>query len=105
MTYKVEIPRFAQSQFDNYVYYILDKFKSKQAARNLVIDFKDTIKLLSQHPEAYPLLENEYLKGKNLRHIPFQKHRYVVIYHVLGEDKVYVDAIYHTLQDYMNLLR
>ena len=52
MTYKVEIPRFAQLQFDKYIDYILDKFKSKQAARNLVIDFKETIKILSLAPEV-----------------------------------------------------
>ena len=105
MTYKVEIPRFAQLQFDKYIDYILDKFKSKQAARNLVIDFKETIKILSLAPEAYPFLEDEDLRRKNLRRIPFQKHKYVIIYHIFGEDLVYVDAIYHTLQDYMNLLR
>ena len=105
MTYKVVIPRFAQLQFDRYVDYILDKFKSKQSARNLIIDFKETIKILSQNTEAYPLLEDEDLKRKNLRRIPFQKHKYVIIYHILGETSVYLDAIYHTLQDYMNLLK
>lgn len=35
MTYRIEIPRFVQIQFDKYIEYILDKFKSKQAARNI----------------------------------------------------------------------
>ena len=105
MTYKVEIPKFAQIQFDNYVGYILDKFKSKQSARNLIIDFKETIDILSKNPEAYPLLELEELRRRNLRRITFQKHRYVIIYHIIDENIVYVDAIYHTLQDYMNLLK
>ncbi len=105
MIYKIFIPKSVQIKLEKYINYILEVFKSKQSAKNLILDYKQTIEILSRNAESYPLLEDEDLKKKNLRRIPFKKHRYVIIFHIVGQDIVYIDAIYHMLQDYLNLLK
>lgn len=102
MTYKVVITRLAESQLESYVDYILNKFKSKQAAKELISDYKETVKSLSLLAGSLPLLNDSELRKRNIRKINFKKHRYLILYRIVG-NIVSVEAIYHSLQDYHNI--
>ena len=69
MTYKVVITKFAQSQIESYVDYILKTFKSNQAAKDLISDFKDTVKSLSFLAGSLTLLDDSELRKRSIRKI------------------------------------
>lgn len=102
MTYKVVITKFAQSQIESYVDYILKTFKSNQAAKDLISDFKDTVKSLSFLAGSLTLLDDSELRKRSIRKINLKKHRYLILYRIVN-NVVSVEAVYHVLQDYNNI--
>ena len=49
-------------------------------------------------------LDDKILRAKGYRTIHFKKHQYIMVYTIDG-NVVYVEGIYHDLQDYENTLR
>ena len=101
MDYKVIITEDAEVDMDKFVYYLLFEKKNKQAACNLVDDFESTIATLARMAESLKICENQRLKELGYRWINFISHGYFMLYRV-EEDKVFVDNIFHELQDYEN---
>lgn len=101
MDYKVIITEDAEADMDSFVHYLLFEKKNEQAARSLIDDFESTIASLAHMAESLKLCENQHLKGHDYRRINFKSHRYFMLYRV-KEDKVYVDNVFHELQDYEN---
>ena len=101
-SFDVIISPKALSQLNSYVDYLQYTLLNDQAARNVWQDAMETRDQLSKAAEglkfsSYPLLkENEY--GV----IHFMRHRYLMLYRTEGSI-IYVDAIYHQLQDYENI--
>ena len=89
MDYKVVVTAEAEEDLNQFIQYLLFAKKNKQAAKNVLDDFEDTIKKL------------KYVASLGYRRINFQQHRYFMLYRI-ENDVVYVDDIFHELQDYEN---
>ena len=98
MDYRVIITEDAEADMDGFVYYLLFEKKNEQAAGKLVDDFEAAIAILKHAAESLKVCENQQL---GYRRINFKSHRYFMLYRVEG-DAVYVDNIFHELQDYEN---
>ncbi len=101
MEYKVIVSKNAEQDMEEFVRYLLFEKKSEQAAVNLLDDFEATVLRLSQIAGNLKYCENKRLKAQGYRRINFQAHRYFVLYRVEG-NKVFVDDVFHELQDYEN---
>ena len=95
--YRVVITDNAKAQLKDYISYILREFKNRQAAMAVRDDAAATKKRLEEVAGSLEPLKNPKLNG--YRKIHFLKHAYIMIYRI-EENTVYVDRIYHELQDY-----
>lgn len=101
MDYKVIITEDAEADMDKFVHYLLFEKKNEQAASNLLDDFEAVIATLTHAAESLKMCERQHLKELGYRRINFLSHRYFMLYRVEG-DTVFVDNIFHELQDYEN---
>lgn len=99
MDYKVVVMEGAEEDLDRFVTYLLFEKKSEQAARNLLKDFEATKISLSNVAGSLKLCDNPALKELGYRRINFLSHRYFMLYRI-EENMVFVDNIFHELQDY-----
>lgn len=101
MDYKINLMQSAEEDLDHFVAYLLFEKKSEQAAMNLMEDFEITKESLSHVAGSLRLCENPRLKELGYRRINFLSHRYFMLYRVEG-NMVFIDSIFHELQDYEN---
>ena len=99
MDYKIVLMRDAEEDLDRFIAYLLFEKKSEQSARNLLNDFEATKTGLSNVAGSLKLCDNPNLKALGYRRINFLSHRYFMFYRI-ENDTVYVDNIFHELQDY-----
>ena len=104
LEYKVEITEFAEHQLKQILVYILFKFKNPDAVRSIRNDVEVTKNKLKYLPHRMKLCDEPELNSRGYRVILFQKHDYLMLYRVDG-NMVYVDGIYHQLQNYQNLFK
>lgn len=88
-------------QILSYIRFVL---KNPDAARNVKRDANETKRKLTYLAESLKLCEEPELAIQGYRVISFQKHAYVMLYRVDG-NIVYVDGIYHELQNYHDLFK
>ena len=100
--YKIVLTERAKTHFRKIIYYILDELKSAQAAANVTNDMENTVRRLSHTAGVRKLCDDPDLRIRGYRMIHFQRHRYFMLYRIKS-DIVYVDGIYHDMQDYENL--
>ena len=103
MDYKIVMSKGAEEDIDRFVTYLLFEKKSEQAARNLINDFEATKINLTNVAESLKLCDNPKLRELGYHRINFLSHRYFMLYRI-ENDTVYVDTIFHELQDYENKL-
>lgn len=101
MDYKVVLMESAEEDLDRFIHYLLFEKQSEQAARNLLNDFEATTKSLANVAGSLKLCDNPKLKVLGYRRINFLSHRYFMLYRIEG-NIVFVDSIFHELQDYEN---
>ena len=101
MDYKIVLMRDAEENLDRFITHLLFEKKSEQAARNLLNDFEATKTSLSNVAGRLKLCDNPKLRLLGSRRITFLSHRYFMIYRI-ENNIVYVDNIFHELQDYEN---
>ena len=104
MDYKIVITRDAEEDLDRYIRYLLYEKKNEQAASNLLDDFEATKKVLTKTAGIIRICDNPNLKMQGYRRINFLSHRYFMLYRIT-EKTVYVDSIFHELQDYENKMQ
>mgnify|MGYP007008868030 FL=1 len=75
--------------------------KTKDIDKKEFSDFEDTIKKLKYVASSLKICDNPHLQSFGYRRINFQQHRYFMLYRI-DNDVVYVDDIFHELQDYEN---
>lgn len=100
--YNVIITPKALSQLDSYIAYLLETLLNEQAARSVWQDAMDTRKELETAAGSLRYCSNRKLRALGYHLIQFRRHRYVMIYRI-DRNIVYVDGIYHQLQDYENI--
>ena len=101
MDYKIVLMKDAEEDFDRFIAYLLFKKKSRQAARNLLNDFVATKISLSNVAGSLKLCDNPKLRELGYRRMNFLSHHYFMLYRIKN-DTVYIDNIFHELQDYEN---
>lgn len=101
-SYNVIISPKALSQLNSYIDYIQYTLLNEQAAQNVWQDALETREQLSTAAGSLKYCTHPQLKKYGYRSINFKRHRYLMLYRI-DEKTVYVDAIYHQLQDYENI--
>lgn len=104
MEYKVVLTAKAELHFRNIIYYLLHELESQQAAASVMDDFEETVDRLSYIAGSLKLCDDEQLRSKGYRTIHFRRHKYLMVYSI-DDDAVYVEGIYHDMQDYENIVK
>jgi hypothetical protein len=104
MDYKIVLMQNAENDLNSFISYLLFEKKSEQAAGNLLNDFEATKVSLSKVAGSLKFCDNPKLRELGYRRINFLSHRYFMLYRIKN-DTVYVDNIFHELQDYENKLK
>ena len=101
MDYKVVVTKDAEMDFDGFINYLIYKKKNIQAAQNLLNDYDATIKSLKYVAGSLKMCDNPKLRQLEYHRINFFNHRYFMLYRIV-DNIVFVDNIFHELQDYEN---
>ena len=102
MVYNVEVTDYALDQLDNILNYIINQLDNPDAASAVVDDFDEAIKKLERTAGSLKLCEESELAQHGYRRYHLARHRYILLYRIDGKN-VFIDRIYHELQDYQNL--
>ena len=86
------------------VYYVRYILKNPIAAEKVIQDAEKTMNKLTYLAECLKLCEEPELAIQGYRVIFFQKHDYVMLYRV-DENTVYIDGVFHQLQNYQNIFK
>ena len=103
MVYKVIIMPPAKRRLDMYVHYTVETLKNRQAAKAIIVDARETKKKLSTVADSLRICDNPVLAKYGYRKIRFARHKFVMIYRIVGST-VIVDGMFHELQDYEGIL-
>ena len=101
MDCNVVVTKDAREDLERFIQYLLVEKNSMQAAKNVLDDFDATIETLKHVAGSLKLCDNPRLRESEYRRINFLNHRYFMLYRI-EEKMVYVDNIFHELQDYEN---
>lgn len=104
MDYKIVVTADAQEDLEHFIEYLLFEKQSMQAAKNVLDDFEATKESLRHVAGSLKLCDNPRLNQLRYRRINFLNHRYFMMYRIV-EDVVFIDNIFHDLQDYENKMR
>lgn len=102
--YKIILTEIAQYHLRNIAYYVRYILNNPNAADKIIQDAEDTMDKLKIFPQRIKLCEEPDLAIRGYRVILFQTHDYLMLYRV-EENAVYIDGIYHQLQNYQNLFK
>lgn len=103
MDYRIVMTEDAEKDLDNFISYLIFDKNNIQAAKNLLDDFEKTKISLSKVAGSLKLCDNSKLNKLGYRRINFMAHRYFMLYRI-EENTVFVDNIFHELQDYENMM-
>ena len=101
MDYKVVVTRDAEADLDRFIKYLIFEKESVKAAENVLDDYDATIESLRHVAGSLKLCDNSRLRQLKYRRINFLNHRYFMLYRI-EDNVVFVDSIFHELQDYEN---
>lgn len=101
MDYKVVVTRDAEEDLEHFVKYLIMEKESMQAAENVLNDYDATIEGLKHVAGSLKLCDNPGLCQLEYRCINFLNHRYFMLFRIM-DNVVFVDNIFHELQDYEN---
>lgn len=101
MDYKVVVTRDAEEDFEHFIKYLIIEKESTQAAENVLNDYDATIESLKHVAGSLKLCDNPGLRQLEYRRINFLSHKYFMLYRIV-DNVVFVDNIFHELQDYEN---
>lgn len=99
MDYKVVVTRDAEEDLERFIKYLILEKESMQAAQNVLNDYDATVESLKHVAGSLKLCDNPRLHQLEYRRINFLNHRYFMLYRIVDE-VVFVDNIFHELQDY-----
>ena len=101
MDYRVVVTKDAEDDLDRFIKYLIFEKESMQAAQNVLNDYDATIESLKHVAGSLKLCDNPRLRQLEYRRINFLNHRYFMLYRIV-DNVVFVDNIFHELQDYEN---
>ena len=101
MDYRVVVTKDAEDDLDRFIEYLIFEKEGMQAAQNVLNDYDATIESLKHVAGSLKLCDNPRLRQLEYRRINFLNHRYFMLYRIV-DNVVFVDNIFHELQDYEN---
>lgn len=101
MDYKVVVTSDAEDDLERFVNYLIFEKKNIQAAENVLNDYDATIESLKHVAGSLRLCDNPKLHQLKYHRINFLNHKYFMLYRI-QDNVVFVDSIFHELQDYEN---
>lgn len=101
MDYKVVVTKDAEEDLERFIKYLIIEKESMQAAENVLNDYDAAIESLKHVAGSLKLCDNPRLHQLEYRRINFLNHRYFMLYRIV-DNVVFVDNIFHELQDYEN---
>lgn len=103
MGYKIVVTKDAEEDLERFIKYLIFEKESLQAAENVLNDFDATIESLRHVAGSLKLCDNPRLCHLKYHRINFLNHRYFMLYRI-EDNVVFVDNIFHELQDYENMM-
>ena len=91
----------AEEDLERFIKYLIIEKESMQAAESVLNDYDATIESLKHVAGSLKLCDNARLRQLEYRRINFLNHRYFMLYRIV-DNIVFVDNIFHELQDYEN---
>lgn len=104
MDFKVVVTKDAENDLERFIRYLLYEKESVQAAENVLNDYDAAIENLKHMAGSLKLCDNPKLRQLGYHRINFLNHRYFMLYRIV-DHVVFVDNIFHELQDYENKMR
>lgn len=101
MVYKVVVTRDAEEDLEHFIKYLIIEKENIQAAENVLNDYDATIESVKYVAGSLKLCDNPRLRQLEYRRVNFLNHRYFMLYRIV-DNVVFVDNIFHELQDYEN---
>lgn len=101
MDYKVVVTKDAEEDLERFIKYLIIEKESMQAAENVLNDYDAAIESLKHVAGSLKLCDDPRLHQLEYRRINFLNHRYFMLYRIV-DNVVFVDNIFHELQDYEN---
>lgn len=101
MDYRVVVTRDAEEDLERFIQYLIIEKKNMQAAENVLNDYDATIESLKYVAGSLKLCDNPKLRQSEYHRINFLNHKYFMLYRIVN-NVVFVDNIFHELQDYEN---
>ena len=105
MDYKVVVTSDAEEDLDRFLQYLLFEKKNEQAAGNILDDFGDTLNCLKNVAGSLSLCENQRLRALGYHRINFFKNIDILCSIESKKNTVFIDDIFHELQDYENKMK
>ena len=102
-TYKVKVTPSAEEDLRKRIAYLVDVKLNKQAARNVMEDYRETRQVLEKVAGSIREPDSIELKERGLKRINFRKHDYFILFRIDG-DVALITNIFHGLEDYENKL-
>lgn len=99
MDYNVYVTIDAEIKINEIVNYLINVLKNKQAATTFLNEFEIIKEYLKKSASVTKLCDNKNLKCYGYRRINFKTQKYFVLYRI-NDLNVYVDEIFHELQDF-----
>ena len=104
MAYRIVITKDAEEDLERFIRYLVFEKESMQAAQNLLNDYDATIESLKHVAGSLKFCDNPRLRRLEYHRSNFLNHKYLMLYRIV-DDIVFVDNIFHELQDYENKMR
>ena len=104
MAYKIFVTDNARDSVHAILDYLSTSKKNPQAAAAVLSDFRVTSSLLKTIAGSIRFCENPRLKEKGYKKIHFLRHKYFLVFHII-EENVFIDFVFHDLQDYESKIR
>lgn len=103
MAYKVIITENALKQLESIADYLVYRLHNKQAAAGVLGDFEQICRELTYLATSMPVCNDRYLSNKGYRKIALAHYKYIALYQ-MKNDVVYVNGIFHMLENYSKKL-
>ena len=103
-SFKVKVNKEAEEDLRRYTKYVKETLGNSQAAKSILVDFRETKRKLTTIAESIVKPENDRLKEKSLKRINFKKHNYFLLFKIV-DDIVYITNMFHGSEDYEAKLR
>ena len=103
-SFKVRVNKEAEEDLRRYTKYVKETFANSQAAKSILLDFRETKRELATIAASIAEPENNRLKEKGLKRINFRSHNYFLLFKIVDRT-VYITNVFHGYEDYESKLR